>query len=145
MGVRFLDLATEHQRALADYVEKILRYTRRSVRVARRLHVTIHGSLQPGRPEGELAETVLLSQHGGLLVSRSRFKLDERIFLWWPERQKGAHAKIVFRALGGVGNLVELGFEFEEVENFWGLEFPPDTPLWRRLLAQGGSGPQTGF
>lgn len=134
MGVRFLRFPEQGQRALAEFVERILDRTRRSARVPRRLHVLIRRVERDRQQEEELAETVLIAQHGGLLMCRARFKLGERFYLWWPERRKGAHAKVVFRVVGGVGGLVEMGFEFEDTANFWETQFPPDTPLWRRLL-----------
>ena len=120
VGLSFGELATRDHVALAEIVNRLLGYARRGERKARRIHLTIRpvGSLDT---EQELAETLLVSQHGGLLVSRAHFKLLDRIWLTWPERQRSARAKIVYRRVAGPGGLIELGFTFEDVENFWEL------------------------
>ncbi len=120
VGLSFGELATRDHVALAEIVNRLLGYARRGERKARRYHVTIRpvGALES---EQELAETMLISQHGGLLVSRAHFKLLDRIWLTWPERQRSAAAKIVYRRVAGPGGLVELGFTFDDVENFWEL------------------------
>jgi hypothetical protein len=120
VGLSFGELATRDHVALAEIINRLLGYARRGERKPRRLHLTIRpvGALES---EQELAETMLISQHGGLLVSRAHFKLLERIWVTWPERQKSAGAKIVYRRVAGPGGLVELGFTFDDVENFWEL------------------------
>ena len=119
-GLSFGELATDDHVALSEMVGRLLGYTRRGARKARRLHLTVR-PVGATEAEQELAETMLISQHGGLLVTRAHFKLVERIWITWPERQKSASAKIVFRRIAGPGGLVELGFTFEDVENFWEL------------------------
>ncbi|HTK95347.1 MAG TPA: PilZ domain-containing protein [Terriglobales bacterium] len=120
VGLSFGELATGDHVALSEVVGGLLGYTRRGARKARRLHVTVR-PVGATEAEQELAETMLISLHGGLLVTRAHFKLVERIWITWPERQRSASAKIVFRRVAGPGGLVELGFTFEDVENFWEL------------------------
>ncbi len=55
-----------------------------------------------------------------------RFKAGEEAFLWWPEQNRGAPIRIVFRQLGGLADLAEVGFEFKGREDFWPVTFPPD-------------------
>lgn len=120
MGIRFEALDTVGRTALGGLLESIAGDDRRRPRIARRYHVTIRHCDQEGSEE--MAETILVTPAGGLLVCRARFKVAERIFLWWPERKRGATAQVVFRRLGGVAGMVELGFSFENADNFWGLQ-----------------------
>jgi len=71
-----------------------------------------------------MAETVVLSKHGGLMVTRARFALGAIIYLHWPGGRRGAYVRIVHRREEGAGGLAELGFEFTQEINFWGLNFP---------------------
>ncbi len=107
-------------------------YRRRSGRIARRLTVVLRWKDLDGNPHEDLAETVLLSRYGGLLVCSTRFKSGEEAYLWWPEKQRGSQVRVVYRRLGGSEDLVEVGFEFLDIENFWGIDFPPEKPPWER-------------
>jgi len=120
LGVSFEQLAPHDQFALAESLQRLLGYTRRGERRARRLHVTVRpvGALES---EQELAETVLISQHGGLLVSRAHLRLLDRVTIAWPERRSSAIARIVYRRSAGPGGLAEFGFTFETADNFWEL------------------------
>lgn len=120
LGIRFEALDAAGHAALGDLLESIAGDDRRSPRIARRYHVTIRRCDHEAAEE--MAETILVNPAGGLLVCRARFKVAERIFLWWPERKRGATAQVVFRRLGGVAGMVELGFSFENADNFWDLK-----------------------
>jgi 6-pyruvoyl-tetrahydropterin synthase len=129
MGIKFLRLDEHNRQAIREFVQEVKPYSRRGHRVARRLRLMLRWRDLQGNSHEEQAETLSLSRYGGLLVTKVRLKAGENVFLWWPERQRGAHARIVFRRLGAQGNLAELGFEFLNVENFWGIDFPTDTAL----------------
>jgi hypothetical protein len=120
IGLSFDQLASKDQSALAETLKQLLGYTRRGERKARRLHVTVRpvGALES---EQEMAETMLISAHGGMLVTRAHLKLLGRVTLRWPERNKSANARIVYRRAAGPGGLAEFGFNFEDVDNFWEL------------------------
>lgn len=120
IGVSFDRLTPTDQFALAEALERLLGYTRRGERRAKRLHITLRPVGSPA-DEQEMAETILISQHGGLLLSRAHHKLLDRVTLAWPERRKQANARIVYRRSAGPGGLYELGFTFENVDNFWEL------------------------
>ncbi len=83
-----------------------------------------------GNPKEEPAETLNLSQYGCMVASQSAHRLGEDISVYWPEAKREAEARIVWREMGGGGSLIQLGLEFIDVENFWGIDFPPDTPGW---------------
>lgn len=119
-GLRFGELATSDHVALTEILGTLLGYTRRGEREARRLHVTLCAEGSPAS-EQELAETMILSRRGGLLLSRAHFKLHARLQVTWPERHKSAAAQIVYRRLAGPGGLSEFGFMFADTEDFWEL------------------------
>ena len=123
LGFRFTSIDDESRTALAEFLQSINTYTRRGGRFAKRFSVSL--SREADGPADELAETVVLSRGGGLLVCRGKFKLAEKFYLWWPEGKCGAIAKVVLRR-AGTSNMVELGFQFLEADNFWRMEFPPD-------------------
>lgn len=124
IGLKFLDLSYGSRSELNEFVVELLDYARRGTRVAKRLTVTLRSLRTPDSQE-ELAETVVLSRHGGLLICRANFQEDEPVFLRWPGGKRGANAQIVYRRPGGPSGLFELGFELKDQENFWGLEFQP--------------------
>jgi hypothetical protein len=92
--------------------------------VVKRLHVIVKGC-PAGDPQEALGETLLLSRHGGVLISRARFKTGDAIFLWSPDRKQGVHAKITSHRMRGTTGLVELGFEFEDTHDLWGTDLLP--------------------
>jgi hypothetical protein len=124
VGLEFLDLSYGSRAELNEFVVELLDYARRGTRVAKRLTVTLR-SLRAADSQEELAETVILSRYGGLLICRANFQEGEPVFLRWPGGKRGSNAQIVYRRPGGPSGLFELGFEFKEHEDFWGLEFQP--------------------
>ena len=126
MGLQFLDLSHHSQAELNEFLLELLSYTRRGMRIDKRLVVTVCVQRGEGYQE-ELAETVMLSQHGGLLVCRGNFQEEEDVSIYWPAGKRSAIARIAHRRAVGPSGLVELGFEFRNDENFWGLEFPADS------------------
>jgi len=122
-GVKFSNLDDSCRTCLALFVQKLIEYVRRGVRVSNRMHVTLRATSSDKSSE-EMAETVVLSKHGGLMVTRARFALGAIIYLHWPGGRRGAYVRIVHRREEGAGGLAELGFEFTQEINFWGLNFP---------------------
>ncbi|HET9742821.1 MAG TPA: PilZ domain-containing protein [Terriglobales bacterium] len=125
IGLGFLDLEEHHRSIMAQFIQQLVTYTRRGVRLTKRVHVTL-------RPVGgaaflsEMAETIVLSQHGGLLITRAHFNLGDAVYLWYPQGKRGGQARIVHERMNGTGGLSELGFEFTDDRNFWRLEFPQE-------------------
>ncbi len=119
-GVQFQDLSPAAQDAITEYC---LGHSRRSGRVPKRLLVTVRGKRK--EDQDELAETVMLSQKGGLLACRARFSVGNRLELFWPEKKRRAEIEIVSVNPVGPNGLRELGFQFVESEiDFWQLDFP---------------------
>lgn len=130
MGIRFLMLRDSDWDAIADYIEQIRPYKRRSARLPRHLLVSLRWRDREGNWQEEPAETVLISKHGAMIVTPARLKPGEDATVFWPEAGREAEARIVFREIRGAGQLPELAFEFVSDQGFWGIEFPSDTPLW---------------
>lgn len=119
-GVQFLGLSNGTHVALHEYARRTLGYTRRGNRIAKRFTVTLRSALS-GLGD-ELAETVVLSRNGGRLVCRMRFKIGEELRLYWPRQNRAAQIRVVFRRLGGIVDLTEVGFEFLDADDFWQME-----------------------
>jgi hypothetical protein len=132
MGLQFLGLKEEERRAIAGYVQEVKPYTRRSVRLARRVSLFLRWKDSEGNEREEVVETRLWSRYGGMVLAEVSLKPGTDIVLVWPDG-KEARARVVYRGLGGEGGLAELGFEFLEAGNFWGIEFPPDPKLWEPM------------
>lgn len=133
MGIQFLQISEESRRAIADFVQEVKPYTRRSVRLVRRTALVLRWKDFDGTAHEEAAETSLWSRYGGMLLARTPLKPGTDILIQWPEKQKEALARVVYRRLGGAGNLAEVGFELLEARNFWEIEFPADPKLWEPM------------
>ncbi len=121
-GIEFLDLDHGARADLERFTQKMLGYSRRGGRVPYRAHLTIRSPQNPS--EEQPAQTVLVSRNGGLLVCNGPFHEGEQVYLWWPDRERGAQARVVFKHAWATDGLVELGFEFLGKERFWDVDFP---------------------
>jgi len=133
MGVQFINLTEDDRRAIVGYVQEVKPYIRRSVRLARRTTLLLRWKDSEGNPREEVVETRLWSRHGGMLLAETPLKPGTDITLAWPEKGKEGRARVVYRGLGGEEGLAEVGFEFLEAGNFWGIEFPADPKLWEPM------------
>lgn len=88
-GVEFVDLDEGSRIALSRFLQRMITYIRRGVRVTRRMHVTIRPVVSP-ESASEVAETIVISRHGGLLSIRARFAVDDELFVSWPDGKRGA-------------------------------------------------------
>lgn len=130
MGLRFEELKPEDRKAIAQFVEEVKPYRRRSARLPRRVVVEVGWRDLEGNDHRESAETRLLSLHGGMVLTLTGLKPGTDIVVLRPEQQREARARVVFRALGGPGGRAEVAFEFLEPGNFWDIEFPQDETRW---------------
>ncbi len=126
MGLLFLQLNEAARIAIAEYVSSAKPDHRRSVRLAHRFDIVLRWRDLDGVDHEEPAYTLLVSKYGGMAACAHRFKAGEDAFLWWPEQSRGAPIRIVFRQLGNLGDLAEIGFEFKDPRDFWPLRFPAD-------------------
>lgn len=130
MGIQFLELKEEDRKAIAHLIDEVKPYRRRSARLPRQLGVVVRWHDLEGKDHQEPGETRLLSRHGGMVLLLTGLKPGTDIVVHWPERQRDARARVVFRALGGPGGRAEVAFEFLDPGDFWELEFPEDETRW---------------
>jgi hypothetical protein len=105
-------------------------YRRRSIRLPVRLHIFLRWIDADGGFHEELIETLLLSRYGGLVTCLSRPKPGDEIWLWRPDRQREAPARVVFRRLGSREGVTEVAFEFLSADNYWEMDFPREGGPW---------------
>jgi hypothetical protein len=139
MGIKFLTLNAGDLKAIAEYTERIKPYKRRSTRLSRQFKLSLRWQDWDGNWQEEPAETELVSMHGGNIITSAKLKPGQNTIVSWPEAGRTTEARVVFRQLRGPQGLSQLAFEFLSSENFWGIEFPPHSPLWD-ILAGGGHG-----
>src|SRR5579859_1468128 len=123
VGLRFLGLEAACHEMLEEFIREMTLHMRQwqHKAIVKRLYIVVMGC-KSGAAQEELAETILLSRHGGVLVCRARFKAGQKIFLWSPDRRQGAYARIVSHRLRDTSGLVELGFEFQDTHDLWGID-----------------------
>ncbi len=124
-GIEFVDLDRDANRKIEQFALKSLGYARRSSRVPHRTRIAIRDSNESA--DLEIVETVLVSRNGGLLVCRGTYGPGQEIYLWSPDRNRGARARVVFQQVWAADALVELGFEFVEPTDFWDVSFTDET------------------
>lgn len=120
-GIQFLELTQEQRSALTKYTQPIILKQRRSARIPVRLFVQLSWVNEGLRSE-TAAETVLLSKHGCLVLSKSTADVGANILLQWPETGTTAEARIVSRQ-DCPDELPRLAMEFVGVDDFWGSYF----------------------
>lgn len=123
IGLQFHSLPPQDRKALEGFTKRMEGYTVRGERKPKRLHVTLSATRPGEDKEEQLAETVLLSRKGGLLICRASFDVGDRLHLYCPDFKRTAEIAIVFRRPCGTAGLVELGFEILDSSDFWGPEF----------------------
>jgi hypothetical protein len=96
---------------------------RRSNRVFRKLKVQAQGRAHNGKKFRETCETLVVSEHGGLLMLKHEVDNGEVLVITNPETQEEIECRIVY-----LGDLCDRGqrvaVEFlTPAPHFWGLEF----------------------
>lgn len=124
LGFEFVEMDAAMRAELGSFLQKLSTHTRRGARVPKRFSVAL---ARDSKGEiDQLAETVLISRWGGLMVCRGTFRMGQSFYLWWPQGKRGTDARIVMHRKGNHAGVVEVGFEFIRHDNFWGMEFPKD-------------------
>ena len=129
-GIGFVGLQEADHEALVAFCRRMLGYQRRSERLARRFHLTVWRAGEQREQCEEMAETLLVSQHGGLMMCRAPFRVDEVVYISWPQERRVEKAKIVGRKESSHGGPVELAFEFLESADFWKIQFAAESGKW---------------
>jgi PilZ domain-containing protein len=121
-GVRWLDLPMEYAQILTRRTTVPAIAHRRSERLAQRFFLELkwqHNSQQIVEP----AETVLISKHGCLLLTRSDIAVGSHVQLSWRERMLTATARVAYSEPTLDGDLNKVALEFETANELWGQDF----------------------
>ncbi|HXM93800.1 MAG TPA: PilZ domain-containing protein [Candidatus Dormibacteraeota bacterium] len=99
---------------------------RRSRRIFHRMGVQAQGRSHNGRKFREICETVVISDHGGLLFLKHEIDNGELLVLTNPETLEEQECRVVF--LGNPGDRGQrVGVEFlTPAPRFWCVEFDDD-------------------
>jgi len=127
LGIEFTHMGNSDWNAVAKSTEIKESYPRRSIRIPERLFVDLHWN--QSAPVHYLAQTILLSRHGCLLLSQAAPPPGTSLVIWCPDRRIGAAARVV-SCEQDYGGLFMLALEFARDANFWGIDFEPQD--WQR-------------
>lgn len=101
--------------------------TRRSTRVPKQLAILLVGSDMEGRVFSEKTKTVVLSRHGGGIVSTYKLSAEQELVLRRLDNDMEADIRVVGQ-LAHESGVYTYGVAFvDPTVNFWGIEFPPPT------------------
>lgn len=157
MAIAFLDLPESYKKRLQKYLTRTQpaellqelaaqqgrrEQRRRSLRISRRIPVSVTWLDPEGRPRQEAAETKLLSRHGALLDSYSHTRLEpgKVLCLSLPEGGDEVRSRVVYTTPAEQPGRTCIAIEFIGVDNFWDVSFSADTvtlqPTRRRSARQ---------
>jgi hypothetical protein len=101
--------------------------TRRSSRVPKQLAILLVGSDMEGRVFSEKTKTVVLSRHGGGIISSYKLSAEQELVLRRLDNDMEADIRVVGQLAYDSG-FYTYGVAFvDPTVNFWGIEFPPPT------------------
>ena len=125
LGIKFEELPPEQFALLAMSLQSLLGHARNATRIASRMVVTLRPATDDTAAE-EFAETQFISRTGAMLICRAHFRVNEHIYLWWPEKSRGINAHVIYRRQ--MGHFNEIAVSFDEDRDFWGVPFGSDSP-----------------
>jgi len=99
---------------------------RRSARLPRQINVVLNWVDELGRVREESGRTQMVSKHGAAVASPVALAQRQHFRLRVPEMNREAESHIVWVKPGEHPGSTDLGVEFLESEDFWGIPFPPD-------------------
>jgi hypothetical protein len=96
---------------------------RRSQRRFHKMRLQAQGRSHQGRKFREICETLVVNEHGGLLMLKHEVDHGAMLVLVHPETQEEQECRIVF--LGDISNRgIRVGVEFlTPAPHFWGIDF----------------------
>ena len=101
--------------------------SRRSSRIQKQIGVVLIGSDLEGKVFSEQTNTVELSRHGSMVVSRRKLAPDQEMIIRRQDTNREAQVRIVRKAGAQSGTYV-YGLELVGANiEIWGIEFPPLT------------------
>jgi PilZ domain-containing protein len=99
---------------------------RRSSRMILRIPLVINSVENAAEGKWEQVETVVLSQHGGLIRTRQTYRAGMTIDVRRRDEDRSARARVVWVSSAFTPQGLDLGFEILDYPGFWGIKFPPD-------------------
>lgn len=100
---------------------------RRSGRILLRLPLLVGKADSSSTTEWESVETVILSLHGGLLRARQNFGVGTALEIRMQNKDRTAHARVVWKSSQPTPQGIELGFEITDHPGFWEISFPSES------------------
>jgi len=99
---------------------------RRSARLPRQIDVVLNWVDEMGRVREEAAQTQMVSKHGAAVTAPAALAVRQHMRLRVPEMGREAESQVVWVKPGEIPGRTDLGVEFLQAEDFWGINFPPD-------------------
>ena len=100
---------------------------RRSTRIFHKMRVQAQGRGHNGKKFKETCETVVVNDHGGLLLLKHEIDNGEMLVITNPDTLEEQECRVVY--LGDPGDRQRVGVEFlTPAPHFWGLEFNRSGP-----------------
>lgn len=127
VGIEFMHMGNTDWNEVSKSIEIKESRERRSIRIPERLFVELYWS-QGNAMVHQSAQTILLSRHGGLVLSQAAPPPETFLVVWCPDRRMGASARVVSRE--ECEGLLAVALEFVRDANFWGIDFEPQD--WNR-------------
>ena len=99
---------------------------RRSARIVLRIPLLVNAVDAPPQADWEPVETILVSEHGGMLRAKKAFPVGVTLDIRMRHKNLSAQAKVVWTSPLITAQGMELGFELIDQDGFWDIKFPPD-------------------
>jgi hypothetical protein len=121
LGIEFTELEEYERTALSNFIQVEESAKRRSIRLPLRLYLRLGWGDAEGMRE-ESAESILVSRHGCLILTRDAPEPNGRLLLFWPEKNAHTEARVVWRRKESEEWFL-LALEFCMGADFWGINF----------------------
>lgn len=103
------------------------RHLRRGPRMVMSIPIRVSSKL-PGERWEEESETRLVSRYGALMKCRHSLEIDEVVRVIRKDNGRAADARVAWRQRGSEGSITDVGIEFLDSDNFWGLDWDSIPP-----------------
>lgn len=101
-------------------------HRRCSARIVLRIPLLVNEAGDSPETQWEPVETVMVSEHGGMLRARQNFQIGSTLDIRVRNKDRFARARVVWTTTKVNREGVELGFEIVDQEGFWEIKFPRD-------------------
>jgi len=99
---------------------------RRSARLPRQIDVVLNWVDEMGRVREEAGQARVLSKHGAAVRAPVVLPVCQHLRLRVPEMGREADSHVVWATPSSLPGQTDMGVEFLQLEDFWGIPFPPD-------------------